>query len=175
MPPSILDRFDDALYDDLRQIARRHLRRERSDRTMMTTELVHEAFLRLRHQAVVDGSSRTAFLRGAASVMRYVLVDHARQRQAAKRGGERVQVTLDDALAAVDDDFGFILTLDDVLGRFAKLSPRAAQVVECRFFAGMNEDETAAALGVTSRTVRRDWIKAKGWLYDALQPAFDLR
>jgi len=175
MSPSILDKFDDSLYEDLRRIARRHLRNERADRTISTTELVHESFLRLRHQDVIDGGSRTAFLKGAASVMRYILVDHARERRTAKRGGERRRVTLDDALAVASDDAEFILELDDALTRFADLSPRAAHVVECRFFAGLSEEETADALGVTSRTVRRDWVKAKGWLYDALQTSFELK
>jgi RNA polymerase sigma factor (TIGR02999 family) len=174
MQPSILDRFDDALYEDLRRIARRHLRNERPDRTISTTELVHESFLRLQHQDVMDEGSRTAFLKGAASVMRFILVDHARQRRTAKRGGDRRQVTLEDALVAANDDADFIVELDDALTRFASLSPRAAQVVECRFFAGLSEEETAGALGITSRTVRRDWVKAKGWLYDALQSSFEL-
>lgn len=152
------------VYDELRRIARRHLRGEQRGHTLTTTALVHEAYLRLVHAPAVPEASRTRFLAAASTAMRRILIDYARARRAAKRGGGANPVTLDEALHVSDDSAEGLLTLDEALTRLGAMAPRLAQVVECRFFGGMSEDETAVALGTSPRTVRRDWMKAKGWL-----------
>jgi RNA polymerase sigma factor (TIGR02999 family) len=164
---SAMERLLPLVYDDLRRIAHRQLGRERDGHTVSTTALVHEAYLRLvdRHAGWED---RAQFLGVAAQAMRRVLVDYARQHRAAKRDGAREQVPLDDALLVVEERADSLLALDDALTRLARLDARQGRVVECRFFGGLTEDETAEVLGVTSRTVRRDWIKAKGWLHQEL-------
>ena len=145
-----LERLLPLVYDDLRRIAHRQLGGERDGHTVSTTALVHEAYLRLvdRHAGWED---RAQFFGVAAQVMRRVLVDYARQHHAGKRNGALLQVPLDEALT-----------------RLASLDARQGRVVECRFFGGLTEDETADVLGITARTVRRDWIKAKGWLHQEL-------
>jgi RNA polymerase sigma-70 factor, ECF subfamily len=162
-----IERLLPLVYDDLRRIAHRQLGRERDGHTVSTTALVHEAYLRLvdRHAGWED---RAQFLGVAAQAMRRVLVDYARQHRAAKRDGALQQVPLDDALLVVEERADSLLALDDALRRLARLDARQGRVVECRFFGGLTEDETAEVLGVTSRTVRRDWIKAKGWLHQEL-------
>lgn len=152
------------VYDELRRIAHRVLRDERTGHTLDTTALVHETYLRLVDSARVPWEDRSRFLALAATAMRRILIDYARGRLAAKRGGERVAVDFDKLQLSADESVDALVALDDALGRLAVLSPRLVQVVECRFFCGMTEPETATALGVTDRTVRRDWLKAKGWL-----------
>jgi len=164
---SAMERLLPLVYDDLRRIAHRQLGSERDGHTVSTTALVHEAYLRLvDRQAGWD--DRAQFLGVAAQAMRHVLVDYARQHRAAKRTGALDQVPLDDALLVVEERAESLLALDEALTRLASLSARQGRVVECRFFGGLTEDETAEVLGVTSRTVRRDWIKAKGWLHQEL-------
>jgi RNA polymerase sigma factor (TIGR02999 family) len=169
------DRLDALLplvYEELHRIARHHLRREAEGHTLSTTELVHEAYLRLVDQDRVQWIDRAHFLAVAARAMRRILVDHARRRLAGKRGGALRPVSLDEvASLGTDDRAEILLTLDEALSRLAALDPRLEQVVECRFFGGLTEAEAAAALGVTDRTVRRDWVKAKGWLYRELEGA----
>lgn len=160
-----LDRVIPLLYDDLRAIARRQLRRELGDRTMHATALVHEAYLKLSHGAVLTADDRAHFLAIAARAMRQVMVDDARRRSAAKRGVAWEHTTLGEGDGAVAFSPDEMLTLNDALER---LDPRQRQVVECRYFGGMEDKEIAAALGVTERTVRRDWVKARAWLYTAL-------
>jgi RNA polymerase sigma factor (TIGR02999 family) len=152
------------LYDELHRIAHRQLRSERSDHTLCTTALVNEAYVRLVDQQRAQWQNRAQFLAVAARAMRRILVDHARRVRAGKRGGEWQRLALDDVEVAVEERAGMLVALDDALARLAALNPRLTQVVECRFFGGMTETETAAALGLTERTVRRDWVKAKGWL-----------
>lgn len=153
------------VYDELRAIAHGQLRRERSDHTLGTTALVHEAYLKLIDQRQVDWQDRSHFFSIAARAMRRILIDYARRHVAAKRGGGLRKVTLDEAVQlAAGERADELLAIDDALRRLASLDERQARVVEYRFFGGMTEEETAEALGVTSRTVRRDWIKAKGWL-----------
>ena len=161
-----LDRLMPMVYAELRDIAHRQLRRERSDHTLSTTALVHEAYLRLMGQSNVDWRDRAHFYAIAARVMRRVLVDYARRRGAKKRG--LPPVTLDDALAVVDDQAELVVAVDDALTRLASIDERQSQVVQFRFFGGLTEDEIAAILGVSSRTVRNDWVKAKGWLYQEI-------
>jgi RNA polymerase sigma factor (TIGR02999 family) len=155
------------IYDDLRVIARVQLRREYQSRTLEPTALVHEAYLKMVRGASVEAVDRAHFLAIAAHAMRQVLVDRARRRNAAKRGDAWKQITLTDAGGgpASGLDAEELLALDDALER---LDPRQRKIVECRFFAGMDDGEIAAVLGVTDRTVRREWVKARAWLNRAL-------
>ena len=163
-----MDALVPLVYDELRRIAGSQLRREAVGHTLSPTGLVHEAWLRLVDQDRVQWANRAQFYAVAARVMRRVLVDHARKVRSAKRGGGWKRMDLDDSDIAVDEQAAEVLALDDALARLAELNPRLAQVVESRFFGGMTEEETASALGVTDRTVRRDWLKAKGWLREAV-------
>jgi len=149
-------------YQDIRRLARRERRRVSAGVTLQTTALVHEAYLKLRGSA--EFNDREHFLRAAALAMRHVLVSHARERLAAKRGGGEIAVSLDEAPDLAVDDDAVLLEINEALERLAKINPRLAYVVECRFFAGFDDAETAIALGLTDRTVRRDWIKARAWL-----------
>lgn len=161
-----LDRIVPLVYDDLRLIAQRHLRRELGDRMMHPTSLVHEAYLKLANAAALNAGDRSHFLAIAARAMRQVLVDDARRRSASKRGGSWDRVTFGERVWRADSlDAEEILALNDAMD---ELEPRQRQVVECRFFGGMEEQEIAETLGVTERTVRRDWVKARAWLYRAL-------
>ena len=166
-----LDRLLPVVYDELRRIARRELRRERSDHTLTTTALVHEAYLTLVDQSRAQPGDRVRFFAVAATAMRRVLIEYARRRRAAKRGGGERPLSLDETAVAATDSAERLLALDDALTRLAALDARQARVVECRYFGGLTEEETAEALGVTARTVRRDWVKAKGWLYRELHDA----
>jgi RNA polymerase sigma factor (TIGR02999 family) len=156
-------------YDELRRIAQRYLYRERPGHTLSATALVHEAFLRLVDQTRIQFRDRAHFYAVASKVCRRILVDYARRRSAEKRGGPRARVTLEDSSALVDAQSDEILALNEALERLSELNERLGKVVEMRYFGGLSEEETAEALGVTTRTVRRDWVKAKGFLYDALQ------
>jgi RNA polymerase sigma-70 factor, ECF subfamily len=157
------------VYDELRRVAHRQLGRERPGHTLQPTALVHEAYLRLVDQTRARWVDRAHFFAVAAGVMRRILIDYARRYRAAKRGGDAQRVDLDLAELSLDERSEMLINLDEALGRLAELNPRLSQVVECRFFGGMTEEETAEALGVTDRTVRRDWIKAKAWLSRELQ------
>lgn len=155
-------------YQELRDIAHRRLRRgERG--TLSTTALVHETYLKLAaDSAVAAWRDRAHFLAVASLAMRYVLVDRARARQTAKRGGARAHVTFDDEAVGADNQAELVLDLNDALERLAVWDARLARVVDCRFFGGLSESETAEALGVTVRTVQRDWVKARVILRQAL-------
>ena len=150
------------VYQDLRRIARRERMRVRAGATLQTTALVHEAYLKLEHLASFNDDDH--FLRACAVAMRHILVNHARDRVAGKRGGGVANISIDDLpeISGAPDEV--IVKINEVLLELAQFSPRLAQVVECRFFAGYDEDETARALGLTDRTVRRDWVKARAWL-----------
>ena len=160
------------LLDDLRRRARSERRRVGAGETLRTTALVHEAFLRLQRGGAWQDEGH--FLQAAALAMRQALVDHARRRLAEKRGGGRVD-SLEDHPGSepfwVSDEQ--LVELDEALQRLAALNPRLTRVVECRFFGGYSELETARILGVTDRTVRRDWLKARAWLFRELQAALD--
>ena len=150
------------LYSDLRRLARRERHRVRAGETLQTTALIHEAYLKLHDTALFN--DRAHFLRASALAMRHILINHARDRIAAKRGGPEPKLSLDlahDAAVASDES---LVDINDALMRLAALSPRLAQVVECRYFAGFDDAETAQALQLTDRTVRRDWVKARAWL-----------
>ncbi len=160
----VIERLVPLVYDELRRIARRHLRGEQAGHTLSTTALVHEAWLRMVHVSDVPAENRARFLAAASVAMRRVLLDYARSRKADKRGGGAAHVTFDDAWMVAADDSDQLLALEEALQRLAEVAPRLVQVVECRFFGGMTEPETALALGTSERTVRRDWLKARGWL-----------
>jgi RNA polymerase sigma factor (TIGR02999 family) len=162
--------FDQLLplvYHELRRAARRELAVRPSD-TLSTTALVHELYLKFSRAQRADWRNRSHFLSVAAVAMRHILVDRARRRTADKRGGPQRQVTLEDNLIGTDTQAESLLELHEALDQLALIDERLARVVECRFFGGMTEQETAEALGVTERTIRRDWIKARGLLYQAL-------
>ena len=162
-----LDRLVPLVYEDLRRVAHRQLDREGGGHTLQTTALIHEAYLKLAGGGSVSATSRAHFLAIAARAMRQVLVDYARRRKAAKRGGGVISVTLGDEPQPADASAEDLLALDEAL---EQLDPRQRQVIECRFFGGMEEKDIAAVLGVSERTVRRDWVKARAWLYQALYP-----
>jgi RNA polymerase sigma factor (TIGR02999 family) len=162
---SAVDRLFPLVYEELRGLAGRQLRRHAPTPTLHPTGLVHEAYLKLVGGAAVPASDRAHFLAIAARAMRQVMVDRARGRARQKRGGGQHHTTLSGAHAAVEVGLDDVLTIEEVLER---LEPRQRQVVECRFLAGMEESEVAAALGLSERTVRRDWVKARAWLVRAL-------
>ena len=156
------------VYEELRRIARRQLKNEGVGHTLNTTALVHEAYLRLAAPSHLDIGGRAEFLAIAAMAMRRVLIDYARQRTAQKRGGVLMRVELDDIEVAADGRAEQLVALDEALTALAVSNPRLARVVDCRFFGGMSQEETALALQLTPRTVRRDWTKARMWLAMAM-------
>jgi len=159
-----LDRLMPLVYAELRSLARRYLRRERSDHTLQATALVHEAYLRLVDQSGVTWQNRAHFFGVAAQAMRRILVDHARRHHAAKRGGPAFKVSLDDVMIAATERSDDLLALDDALTRLAELDPRQGRIVELRLFSGLTVEETADALGISPATVKREWTSAKAWL-----------
>lgn len=158
------ERLVPLVYHDLRRIAHRQLARGRPGATLDTTALVHETYLKLVDQTRVSVSDRAHFFALAARAMRQVIVDYARQRQAAKRGGGKVAVTLDRIQVPVAAQAELMLAIDQALGRLTELNERLTRVFECRFFVGLSEEETAEALDLSLRTVQRDWMKSKAWL-----------
>jgi RNA polymerase sigma-70 factor, ECF subfamily len=168
-----LERLVPLLYDELRAMAHRQLGRERRHSTLQTTALVHEAYLKLVDDTKVTSRGRAYFFAAAARAMRQVLIDQARRRNAEKRGGGVQALSLDEELIAVDEFAVELMDLDRALEQLAALNPRHARVVECRYFAGMSVEETAAALDVSPRTVKYDWALARAWLYDALGGGHD--
>jgi RNA polymerase sigma factor (TIGR02999 family) len=156
------------VYEELRRLARLHLSGSARGRTLDTTALIHEAYIRLADVPSATFESPKRFYAYASRVMRSVLVDHARARSALKRGSGRAHVTLDEGVHSVAEQGEQLLALDDALDRLAREHARLATVVECRFFGGMTEPEIAETLGVTERTVRRDWLKARVWLHEQL-------
>jgi len=156
-------------YQELRAIAHLRLMAREPGGTLSTTALVHEAYLKLVDQSPGGMRDRAHLLAVASLAMRHVLIDRARERSAVKRGGERKRITLDEVELSVDEEPEALLQLNDALERLAAFEPRLARVVECRFFGGLTESETAEALGVTVRTVQRDWVKARVLLRRALE------
>jgi RNA polymerase sigma-70 factor, ECF subfamily len=164
------------VYDELRALARNHFRRQRSDHTLEPTALVHEAFLRLVGGEAGKLRDRAHFFAVAATAMRQILIDHARRRQAAKRGGELQRVALDAAAPPADDaalSVGGVdvLTLEDALQKLAERDPRKARVVELRVYGGLTCEQAAEVLGVSPKTVEGDWYMARAWLRSALSEA----
>ena len=155
------------VYDELRMLARRYLSRERPGHTLQPTALVHEAYIKLVDQSKMDWQGRTHFFAVGAKVMRHLLIDHARGKGRAKRGGDRQKVTLADGLTPFGHrelDAEDLLALNQVLDRLAELDARQANVVELRFFGGLTVPEVALILGVSERTVEGDWAHARAWL-----------
>ncbi len=160
------------IYDELHQMAHRRLTAEPRDLISQTTSLVHEAWLRLVGNANLGWQSRAHFFGAAAEAMRRIIIERARSRRALKRGGGRAPVAIDPAAieAPATDSIDFV-ALDEALGRLEQLDPRMAQMVKLRFFAGLSVEDTAEALDVSARTVNRDWIAARTWLYHELDGA----
>lgn len=168
----------EALYGELRELARARMRREHADATLRTTELVHEAYLRLGSAPHGRWANRAHFFVSAAEAMRRILIERARARAREKRGGadgrppQRIALSdVDPADLGFEDDPDQVLALDAAIERFGQIDPRGARVVRLRFFGGLSVEETAEALDVTARTVKRDWTAARAWLYLALSGA----
>lgn len=157
------------VYDELRGIAHRQMKGEHPGHTLDTASLVHEAYLKLVDQTRVEWTDRTHFFAVASTAMRRILVDYARRYRTDKRGGAPQRVSLTETMMVSEDRADILLAVDEALVELAQIDERLSKVVECRFFAGLTEEETAEVLGVTARTVRRDWTKAKGWLHRALE------
>ena len=158
------------VYDELRRLARAFLARERGGHTLQPTALVHEAYVRLVDQTRVDWQNRAHFYAIASRMMRRVLIDHARAHVTDKRGGAAVHLSLEDVQVSVEERAASLVALDEALARLALVDERKSRVVEMRFFGGMSDEEIAEVLGVTTRTVLRDWKKARLWLYRELSP-----
>jgi len=163
-----LERLLPPLYDELRRVARAYLRRERPGHTLQPTALVHEAYARLAGGRVAAPRDRAHFLALAARLMREILVDHARRRRARKRGGTATVIALDEAVPAREVATVDLLALDEALTELNARDPRLCRVVELKFFAGLNIDETAHALQVSAATVERDWTVSRAWLHQRL-------
>ena len=159
------------VYGELRRLAHRQLRGERTNHTLQTAELVHETYLRLVDSSRVQWQNRAHFLAVAAQSMRRILVDAARSRQSLKRGGEHTRVALDTELTIAGAPSVDVVALDDALEALASADPRRSRVVELRFFGGLSVEETAEVLEVSAETVMRDWKVAKAWLFKQLHPA----
>jgi len=164
-----LDRLMSVLYQQLREIAHRHLAARGSGSSLATTAVLHEAYLKLVDQSRAEWNDRSHFMALASVAMRHVLLDRAKARARDKRGGGQRPVTLDEETIPVDDAAETLLAINDALDRLAAVEPRMARVVECRFYGGLSEEEIAEALGVNVRTVQRDWVKAKMLLRRALE------
>lgn len=165
----VVERLVPLVYDELRAMARAQLRNERPDHSLQATALVHEAYLRLLGDARPPWSDRRHFFTAAAEAMRRILIEHARSRSRQKRGGKRVQVDLSNIDLTSDQDLEELLALDDAFCRLERQDPRTAEIVRLRFFAGLSVEETAKALDLSERTVKREWGYARAWLYQALQ------
>lgn len=156
------------VYDELRTIARSALRQERPDHSLYASDVVHEAYLRLMVGNSPTWENRAHFFHAAAEAMRRILIEHARRKRRLKRGGQQRRVELSGIDLAADYDVERVLALDDVFRRLEQRDPRAASVVRLRFYAGLSVEETAQALDVSERTVKREWAFARAWLYSAL-------
>jgi RNA polymerase sigma factor (TIGR02999 family) len=160
----------EVVYPELRRIAAHYMHGERAGHTLQPTALVNEAYLELVGRDDIDWRSRSHFFGIAAQLMRRILVNYARQKKAQKRDGNRQRVELTDTLAVADDRLDEIIAVDAALDRLAQWDPRQAKIVEMRFFTGLSDDETAEILGVSPRTVKREWTMAKAWLHSELNP-----
>jgi RNA polymerase sigma factor (TIGR02999 family) len=163
-----LDRLMPLVYNELRRIAARYLHSERSGHTLQTTALVHEAYLRLVDETHIEWQGRAHFFGVAATLIRNILVDHARTQKALKRGGNVSKLSLDEAFAIPAQKEPDILAVDDALRELSKIDEQQARIVELRFFAGLTIEETAEVLNISVSTVKRDWVLAKTWIYRAL-------
>lgn len=162
------DDLVDVLYDDLRALAHRHLQRERANHTLTTTALVHEAYVELSRRTGPAWRGRAQFFALLSKVMRHVLVDYARHKKAAKRGGGELHVPIDEQVAGASDGLLDLLSVNRALEQLEARDARLARLVECRFFGGMPESEIADAFGVSTRTIERDWTRARAYLHALL-------
>ena len=163
---SAIEKILPVVYNELKRTARRYLRRERSDISLQTTELINEAYLKLVDRRESDWQNRAHFFAVAASVVRNLLVDHARRKHFAKRDGR--QIALDEIQIASPETAVNVLSLHEALNNLEKIDERKSRIVELRFFGGLSAEETAEVLGVSEITVKREWLKAKAWLYSEL-------
>jgi RNA polymerase sigma-70 factor (ECF subfamily) len=166
-----LEKLTPVVYEQLRRLAHRHMEGQRPDHTLQTTALVNEAYLRLADQKKPNFTNRSHFFAVAAKAMRHILVDQAKAAQRQKRGGGAAKIELDEAALISPEEPQAILDLNDALERLATLDSRKAQVVELKYFGGLQQEEIAEVLKVSAVTVRRDWVFAKTWLYGQLQGA----
>lgn len=164
----VVDELLPIIYDELKRIAASYLRRERSDHTLQPTALVNEAYMKMVDITQVSWQNKAHFIGVAANQMRRILVDHARQHNAQKRGGEFHILTLNEEIDKADEQSAELIALDDALTELAKMDPTKARIVELRYFGGLTTDETAEVLGVSSITVKRNWKMTKAWLYGQL-------
>jgi len=164
-----LNRLMPLVYDELHRLASRYLRHERVGHTLQTTALVHEAYLKLVDQKTANWHNRVQFFAAAAKVMRHVLVDYARSRKAAKRGGDYCRLSLDEAAISSQDKDADLLVLNEALDNLAVIDPQQSRVVELRVFGGLTVEDTAEALGISARTVKREWSMAKAWLHQQIK------
>lgn len=165
LPPHPADEWVAKLYDELKTLAHAHLRRERTGHTLSTTGLVNETWLRLAQQHSLHGLGRSEFFNAASAMMRRILVDFARARTRDKRGGGAEHVSLEDVEEFLSiEEAEELVALDEALERLRVVNPRGADVVSCRFFAGLSLEDTAAALEISAKTVQRDWLTARAWL-----------
>jgi RNA polymerase sigma factor (TIGR02999 family) len=166
--PEVWDELMPIVYDELKQLAHRHLRSERAGHTLSTTALVHEAYLKLINVDRVEWRDRTHFFAMASRAMRRILIDYARTRNREKRGGGLAKVPLDDAFQVAQERAEDLIALDEALTRLESVNERQCRVVECRFFGGMSLKETAGALGISVASVKRDWAICRAWLNQEL-------
>jgi RNA polymerase sigma factor (TIGR02999 family) len=164
------ERLVGLVYDDLRRIAHSHVRRTDGGETINTTALVHEAYLKLADAEPAEWGGRGQFFSFCSKAMRRILIDYARERNALKRGGGRVQVPLTPESAVVDQEVTKLLAVDEALTALESRDPRMVRIAECRFFGGLSVSETAEAISVSSRTVEREWARARAYLYQMLGP-----
>ena len=160
-----LNKLMPLVYDELHRLASRYLRHERAGHTLQTTALVHEAYLKLVDQRNANWQNRVQFFAAAAKVMRHVLVDYARSRRALKRGGDYCRLSLDEAAISSEEKDADLLSLNEALNTLAAIDAQQSRVVELRVFGGLTVEETAEALGISPRTVKREWSMAKAWLH----------
>jgi RNA polymerase sigma factor (TIGR02999 family) len=165
----VFDRLLPLVYDELRGLARAKLRHERECHSLQATALVHEAYIRMLGADSPSWNDRGHFFRAAAEAMRRILIDHARKKGRVKRGGSRIQVTLGDIQVGTGLPLEDLLALDEAIQRLEGQDPRMAEIVRLRFFAGLSVEETARALDVSERTVKREWAVARAWLFDAMR------
>lgn len=165
---SALDELYPLVYDELRRLARRYMSRERKGHTLQTTALINEAYVRLVDQKNVHWANRSHFFAISAQIMRRILIDHARRHAYAKRGGGAKQVSLDEVAMVAKEAGSDLVRLDEALKILAKMDPRRSNVVELRYFGGLNNEEIAGVLKVSENTVTRDWNLARAWLYQQL-------
>lgn len=171
----VYDKLYPLIYDELRNLAYSHMNRQSADHTLSRTELVHETYLKMIDQTQIDFSDRSHFLAIASRCMRQILIDYARKKQAEKRGGKQKDLTyIDGIFNGQNSKAQELIDIDDALKRLAELNERLSKVVEMRFFGEMTIEETADALEISESTVKRDWMKARGWLYKELKERFEV-